>query len=36
MGKWAAEGIHLSLTGEKLIFAGSRVEPVADKVHVPH
>jgi glutamate synthase (NADPH/NADH) small chain len=36
MGKWAAEGIHLSLTGEKMIFAGSRVEPVADKVHVPH
>jgi glutamate synthase (NADPH/NADH) small chain len=36
MGKWAAEGIHLSLTGEKMIFAGSMVEPVADKVHVPH
>jgi thioredoxin reductase len=36
MGKWAAQGLHLSLTGEQMAFAGSKVEPIADKVHVPH
>lgn len=30
MGKWAAEGIHFSLTGETLKFAGSAV-PVIEK-----
>jgi glutamate synthase (NADPH/NADH) small chain len=36
MGKLAAQGIHMSLTGETMAFAGSRVEAIAEKVHVEH
>ncbi|MET0752544.1 MAG: NAD(P)-dependent oxidoreductase [Pyrinomonadaceae bacterium] len=32
MGKFAAQGIHLALTGEKVEFAGARV-PVFEKTH---
>jgi hypothetical protein len=32
MGKFAAQGIHFSLTGEKVEFAGTKV-PVIEKSH---
>jgi dihydropyrimidine dehydrogenase (NAD+) subunit PreT len=35
MGKLAAQGIHFSLTGEKVEFAGARV-PTFEKIHAPH
>lgn len=35
MGKLAAQGIHKSLTGEQVEFAGAR-QTVIEKVHVPH
>lgn len=33
MGKLAAQGIHFSLTGETMAFAGSKVEPITEKTH---
>lgn len=35
MGKLAAQGIHGSLSGEKIEFAGAKV-PVVEKSHTPH
>ncbi|MEO7538457.1 MAG: NAD(P)-dependent oxidoreductase [Pyrinomonadaceae bacterium] len=36
MGKWAAQGIHLSLTGEKMVFAGATIPAVVPSLGHHH